>query len=410
MLKIDMNKKTGLFIMPRSSSDWRGSEALWITVAGWAAAAERKFGKAYILTTDRVATPKEVLQYPLGTPKTLNSNSKKISSFLPIILITLIKDIILWKSSMNNDHYDYELPDMENGVSLVWEQHDFFPGIGYKLAKKHNVPFIIYAHAPQVWEAAKWGVKRPVWGKLLEKMETRSLKRADIVACVSQQVADKLKRMGIPKNKILVSPMAVDAHLFTNINSQQIIDNYNLKDKFIIGWTGSFRSFHGLDILMKVFQKVHDSINVSLLMLVGDGAEKEETMKMAEDLGVKDAVVFTGRKSFTEIPNYVNAFDLAIVSARNASDFHYSPLKLREYLGAGKATLAPNAGEIPKMFRDDIHLKLYNVGDIEGTAQKIIELYTDEEKRNLIAIKGREHILKHGTWDVELEKLMNKTK
>jgi len=403
--------KISLFIMPRSSEAWRGSEALWITVAGWAAAAERKFGKAYVLTTDRVAAPKEVLKYPLGkVPQISKSGSKKLSSFLPTILITLIKDILLWKSSMNSNHFNYELPDFENGVSLVWEQHDFFPGIGYKLAKKHNVPFVIYVHAPQVWEAAKWGVKRPIWGKLLEKMETKSLKRADIVGCVSQQVADKLKRMGIPENKILVSPMAVDAHLFSKANSWHIIEDYNLKDKFILGWTGSFRSFHGLDILLHVFKKVHESINSSRLVLVGDGFEMENIVKLTNDLGIKDAVVFTGRKSFPEIPDYVDAFDLAIVSARRASDFHYSPLKLREYLGAGKATLAPNAGEIPRMFQDDIHLKLYNVGDIEGTAQKIIELYNDQEKRNLIAIRGKEYILKNGTWDVELEKLMNKTK
>ena len=57
--------KNSLFIMPRSSEARRGAEALWITVAGWAAAAERKFGKAYVLTTDRIATPTEVLKYPL---------------------------------------------------------------------------------------------------------------------------------------------------------------------------------------------------------------------------------------------------------------------------------------------------------------------------------------------------------
>lgn len=396
--------------MPRNSSAWNGSEALWITVAGWSAAAQRKFGTAFVLTNDRIASPEEVLSYPIVNEQSSSkSKTGRLSAFLPTIVITLIKDILLWRASKNKLNYNYSIPDIEKGISLVWEQHDLFPGIGYELAKKHNVPFVIYVHAPQVWEAAKWGVKRPGWGKLLEKMEIKSLKRADIIACVSKQVAAKLIQMGISENKILISPMAVDAHLFNVINSQKIIDTYNLKDKFIIGWTGSFRSFHGLDILMDVFQKVHNSINSSRLMLVGDGAEKEEIIKMAEDLGISDAVIFTGRKSFTEIPAYVNAFDLAIVSARNASDFHYSPLKLREYLGAGKATLAPNAGEIPKMFQDDIHLKLYNVGDIQGTAQKIIDLYKDGEKRALIAIKGKEHILKNGTWDVELEKLMNKT-
>ncbi len=403
-----MNKKTGLFIMPRSSSDWRGSEGLWITVAGWAAAAERKFGKAFILTTDRVAPPKDVLQYPLGAPKTNNSKSKKFSSFLPLVLITLIKDILLWKSSVNNAHYDYEFPNMENGVSLVWEQHDFFPGIGYKLAKKHNVPFIIYVHAPQVWEAAKWGVRRPVWGKLIEKMEIKSLKRADIVACVSQQVADKLIRMGIPENKILISPMAIDGYLYSDVNSDEIKEEYNLYDKFVIGWTGSFRGFHGLELLVQTYKMVKDSIPNAHLLLVGDGMQMEEIKALVRDLNLQDSVSFPGRMSFLKMTKFVHTFDLAILSARKESEFHYSPMKLREYLKAGRPTMAPNAGEIPLMFKDDVHLQLFKIGDIEGTAQKIIALYKNKEKRESLGNRGKEYILKNGTWDVELEKLMTR--
>ncbi len=52
--------------MPRSSRDWVGAEALWITAAGWSAAAQRRFGKAWVMTTDRIAAPEEVIHYPLG--------------------------------------------------------------------------------------------------------------------------------------------------------------------------------------------------------------------------------------------------------------------------------------------------------------------------------------------------------
>lgn len=406
---INKKEQLVLFVMPRSSGSWIGSEALWITVAGWAAAAERKYGRAVVITNDRTATPQQTLSYPIIDKRSSKGfKNKSLTSRLPTTVITFVKDCLLWRASKKNSDNNHNIPGTSDGVKLVWEQHDLFPGRGFKLAKKHNVPFVIYVHAPQVWEASKWGVSRPGWGKLLEKLEAKSLKRADMVACVSNQVAEKLIEMGIPQDKILISPMAVDAHLFDNNTSNDVEETYDLRNKYVIGWTGSFRSFHGLDILLKVFEKVHRTIKNSRLMLVGDGAEKEEMMRMAEDLGISDAVIFTGRKSFTEIPSYVNAFDLAIVSARKAEDFHYSPLKLREYLGAGKTTLAPNAGEIPKKFQDDIHLKLYNVGDVEGTAQNIIELFNDKSKSDRLASMGKDHILKTGTWDVELNKLMIK--
>src|SRR5690606_33606629 len=106
----------------------------------------------------------------------------------------------------------YRLP--AEHVAFVWEQHDLFPGIGYLLARRFGVPFIMYVHAPQVWESAKWGVRRPGWGWLLERLEARSIKRADVVACVSSEVRDKLVEMGVPTEKVIVSPMAVDLSLF----------------------------------------------------------------------------------------------------------------------------------------------------------------------------------------------------
>lgn len=54
---------------------------------------------------------------------------------------------------------------------------------------------------------------------------------------------------------------------------------------------------------------------------------------------------------------------MAFVSARTLKGFHYSPLKLREYLAAGKQAFAPNAGEIPSLFKDELHLKLFEPGD-----------------------------------------------
>jgi glycosyltransferase involved in cell wall biosynthesis len=406
-----MNKnKTALFIVPRSSESWEGSEALWVTIAGWSSAAKQEFGNALVLTTDRIAEPSEVLNYPLKRKK--NEESKKpnkLFGIVPNIFKTLIKDLLLWKSSNNKERYNYQIPDLGE-VCFVWEHHDIFPGIGYELAQKYNAPFIKYVHAPQVWEATKWGVSRPLWGIVLEAIEAKSLKKADVVACVSPKVVEKLVEMGIDSRNILISPMAVDPELFENVDSKQISIQYKLEDKFVIGWTGSFRSFHGLDLLLNVFKKVTERIDNARLMLVGDGFEKASTMKMAKDLNIENLVIFTGRKSFIEIPKYIDTFDLAIVSASKRSDFHYSPLKLREYLGAGKATLAPNAGEIPDIFSDDLHLKLYNVGEIEETANIIINLAHSDEYRKSLAENGKKFVVQNGTWRVELEKTLKKIK
>lgn len=402
------NKGTAIFVMPRSSKSWNGAEALWITVGGWADAAQKKLGKAIILTTDRLAYPNEVINYPLGI-KT-NTGIKKsnfVVKILPDFLKTFLKDARLWYINRRKENFSYNFPIDGENIMFVWEQHDFFPGIGYELAKKYQVPFIKYVHAPQVWESKKWGVKRPIWGWILEKFEGNALKKADIVACVSPQVVDKLIDMGIERKKIIVSPMAVNPSLFEGTNSTNIYKKYNLEDKFVIGWIGSFRSFHGLDILLKTFKEVLNEIDNAILMLVGDGLGRHTISTLAKELQIEESVIFTGRKKFEEIPSYVNVFDLAVVSASKVSEFHYSPLKLREYLGAGKATLAPNAGEIPQVFKDNVHLKLYDIGEVKNTAKIIIDLAKSEDTRQKLGVNGKKFIKEKGTWEVELNKILD---
>ncbi|SKC82961.1 glycosyltransferase family 4 protein [Ohtaekwangia koreensis] len=401
-----ITKNCAIFIMPRSSSDWAGAEALWITVAGWAAAAARALGDAYVLTTDRIAKPDEVIHYPLAARNIKQGRQGQLSRWIPLMLITLIKDLLLWRKSRRKSNYSYPLPFNAEHINFIWEQHDLFPGPGREMANKYKVPLITYVHAPQVWESAKWGVNRFVWGWFLEKfVEAPALKRSDLVACVSQEVADKLEKMGIPKNKILISPMAVDPYLFKkNQDAKSLKESLRLSNKTVIGWTGSFRNFHGLDLLVKAFNQVHQSHPDTSLLLVGDGFEKVNIEKLVEELEITDAVVFAGRQAFAQIPSFVSIFDIAIVSARSSEGFHYSPLKLREYLAAGKATLAPRAGEIPSLFMHGETVMLYTAGEINDMATKLTELISNVEFREEISKRGMEYILSNGTWDFELQK------
>src|SRR5687767_2827497 len=95
-MKDDEHRKSGaIFIMPRSSKAWRGAEALWVTVAGWSAAGKRLLGDAWVVTADTIASPEEILHYPLGGP--LKKSAGK--AWIPLLVKTALKDFILWRES-----------------------------------------------------------------------------------------------------------------------------------------------------------------------------------------------------------------------------------------------------------------------------------------------------------------------
>jgi glycosyltransferase involved in cell wall biosynthesis len=116
-------------------------------------------------------------------------------------------------------------------------------------------------------------------------------------------------------------------------------------------------------------------------------------------------VKFTGRIPFPEIPSYVALFDVAVVSAGSANDFHYSPLKLPEYMAAHKAVMAPRAGAVPKLFQDRKEILLYEVGNIADMVNKLSELISKVDLRTKLAEAGNQQVLKTGTWSAQLQQV-----
>lgn len=401
------SKSVGIFVVPRSSYSWKGNEAGWITTAGWASAARILFGEAIVATTDGNFTPEECRLFPRGNASNQSQKSKlgSLRRFIPEFIITAYKDWKLKKSKPASWPIESFLDAKSSSVVLVWQRHDLFPGIGRQLAYQYGVPLITQVEAAVVWEAKKWGVNRPIWGKWLEKKyERSSLLESDLVSCVSEELRDKVISMGIPKEKVIVSHNRVDSSLFNpSVSGLEVIEEYSLKGKRIIGWTGSFRNFHGLDILLEAFKQLCDLQNNVVLMLVGDGLEFDKMVKLSEDLNISDRVVFTGRQPFDIIPQFVASFDIALVSTKSAEGFHYSPLKLREYLALGKGTIAPDAGNLSKVFSDREDLVLYKAGDSKDLCEKMNLLLNEPELVDELQKNALDWFENEGTWVHEMK-------
>jgi glycosyltransferase involved in cell wall biosynthesis len=401
--------RTSIFIVPRASTAWRGNEAGWITASGWAAAGQQLWGGAVVTTTDGIYAPQESMLFPRGQQNSSPGRYRRtlFRNLIPEFPITAYKDWKLFRSKPRIWPIEKtELLDSKK-VMMIWERHDLFEGPGRRLADKLKVPLVISVEAAVVWEAHKWGVNRPVWGKLLEKyVEARSLKQADLVSCVSEEVKHKVVSMGVPESRVIVSPNRVDSSVFNpQVDGTLVKEKYNLQGRRVIGWTGSFRRFHGLETVIMAFKKLHDQHPDTLLMLVGDGFEFKNIQEMAIKLDLSDQIILPGKQPFTTIPAFLANFEIALVSASSADGFHYSPLKLREYLAVGKAVIAPRAGDIPILFVDGHDLLLYQAGNVEDLFNKMKALIENSDLHSSIEKNARTHFDLEGTWVHELKKV-----
>jgi glycosyltransferase involved in cell wall biosynthesis len=399
-------------VMPRTSTEWAGAAAMWITAAGWAAAAERSLGAGWVVTPDCIATPAQTLQFTepkAGSSSAAGNGARgraaQLARRVPTVAVTGVKDARRLVAARRFARTDLHGPWESTDVRFVWQHHDLFHRTGERLAGRLGCPIVSYVHAPQVWEASKWGVARPGWGRSLERFGERpQLLVSDVVACVSDEVSAELMRLGVEPSRIVVAPMAVDPDRFNErVDGGEVRQRFGLGENFVVGWTGSFRQFHGLEGALEAFVAVHAARPDSKLLLVGDGAERSHLEDQARRSGIGDAVVFTGAIGAADIPRYVAAMDAALVVAREGEQFHYSPLKLREYLACGVPVVGPRLGEVARLLGDEKIGRLYRPGDPVELAEQIVGLIDDDAERARMARAGSEWVAAHGTWDAQLE-------
>jgi glycosyltransferase involved in cell wall biosynthesis len=325
----------------------------------------------------------------------------------PEIAKTFVKDAQRWRTATR---YRVGDPPTLRDVQLefVWQHHDLFHRAGEPLARAHRCPLVSFVHAPQVWEARSWGVARPGWGPLLERYGERpQLIASDVVICVSDVVRAEVVRLGVPTELTVVCPTGVDPDQFgPSVSGDRIRSQFGLAGRLIVGWIGSFRNFHGLDGLLDAFSVLARDVATASLLLVGGGPGMQSVRETVAQRGLGDSVVFAGEAPHREIPEFLAAMDVAVVNAPKDTTFHYSPQKLREYMAAQVAVVAPRVGDVADLARDGEEALLFDPGDTDALATMLIELATDEQLRARIAHAGRARVLASGTWDAQLDRLV----
>lgn len=396
-----------VFSMPRTPEGWGGAAALWVTVAGWAAAAQARFGASVVVTPRGILSVEQSLAASAlaASPR---PGSARVKSTVLAPLRTLTSDVGKLTSGLAYKRKIAEFAaDRAAQTQFVWSHHELFHDAPVTLAKDLGVPLVAYVHAPVVWEARRWGVRRPGWGTMLERLvEAPSLRKADLVACASDDVADAVVRLGVPREKTLLSSMAVDADRFRpDVDARSVRNSLGIDDEFVVGWVGSFRRFHGVELAVDALSQVRLSVPNAVLLLVGEGFERAAIEAHAARLGLSNVVRFSGQVPNDELPRFVGAFDAAVVTAREGQAFHYSPLKLREYMAAGRPIVAPDIGEIGRTIDDGREALLYPPGDVDILARRLIEIASDRQLAVALGDNARSFAVATSTWRSRLDQV-----
>jgi glycosyltransferase involved in cell wall biosynthesis len=206
--------------------------------------------------------------------------------------------------------------------------------------------------------------------------EAYKLRQADAITAVSTSLKSHLvSEYSIPAEKITVAPNGADLSLFhPSVRPEQEVLPEGSGP--VVGFVGSFRKWHGTELLARTIREVGGARPQARFLLVGDGPEAD-TLRRATD-GLGGRVAFTGSVPHQRVPGLVAALDVGVMPDSN---FYGSPLKVIEWMAAGRAIVAPDLPPLRDVIEPGREGLLFPPRDAAALAAAVLQLVDDAPLR-----------------------------
>lgn len=340
---------------------------------------------------------------------------------LPNHINELIYNIKIIKKLKNIDKFD-----------AIYHRYSGFSFAPSYLAKKNNITLILEYNGSEVWMTKHWTHwTQPVlyYPKILcdlyynhiripiiSIIENYNLKSANLIVVVSKAMANELLNRGISLDKILINPNGVDITKFNPyVKFDDILEKFNLHNRTILGFIGSFSIWHGVENIVLAYNKLISESeyykNITKLLLIGDGPLMPNVKELISKLQIQNNVITTGIIPHDLTPKYLNACDILInatVPNPDGSEFFGSPTKLFEYMAMGKAIISSNIGQMAEILENYQDAILVKAGDIDELKYAMKILINDHELRKKLGMNAREKVTKNYSWDIHVDRIINK--
>ncbi|MCA9256651.1 MAG: glycosyltransferase family 4 protein, partial [Phycisphaerales bacterium] len=222
---------------------------------------------------------------------------------------------------------------------VIIERLSLYGHVGADIAAALQIPHIIEVNAILSEEARAY--RSLEFSQLAEAIERRTLQHADAIIAVSEALAERIAQLQAPRNRIHVVPNGYDPRLFEGLPPRnECAKEFGVDGGFVVGFSGSLKAWHGVDILIDAFARMSNRTPSSRLLIVGTGPTEDALRERAARLPNPDSVVFTGALSHGEVPRALHAMDVAVAPFRSQEHFYFSPIKLFEYMASGACVVA----------------------------------------------------------------------
>lgn len=286
----------------------------------------------------------------------------------------------------------------QNNPDIIFSRDSFILNSLTKL----NIPLIYESHN------SKLHTRHTILHDFLEKRLLRATRSPNFkcLFSISEALSKYWSEKGVPKSKLFAWHDGFDISLFEkNIEKNIAKSRLNLpNNKLIVTYTGGLYPDRDIENIIYLAREFQD---VMFLVIGGPEMHRQNFEKLSVKEGAKN-INFMGFVEHNMIPSYLFASDilLALWSSKVPTINYCSPLKIFEYMAAGRTIVAhgfPTIREVLENKKDSILCEPDNFDSLKRSLSIAIR---DNNNSNYGAI-ARDKAFSLYSWDNRVNELLS---
>src|SRR5579863_4866110 len=270
---------------------------------------------------------------------------------------------------------------------------------GWWTAKVKGVPFVLEVRDlwPESLAAVGVGNSDSALHRGLGKIAEFLYRKAEHIVVVTPAFREHLKRCWtVPEAKISVVQNGVETGLFSPRNRDpELRKRLSLDGEFVVSFIGTLGLAHGLDVVIAAAERLGSVAPDVRLMLLGEGADRERIVAMAEAKRLKN-ICFVPQQPREQIPAYIAASDACLVVLKKSEVFEtVIPTKMLEFMSCARPVILGVGGQAKEILEKSGGGICFEPGNVEDFCAAIVRLKGGPKLCESLGRNGRDYVVQN---------------
>lgn len=275
---------------------------------------------------------------------------------------------------------------IKENINLI-HAHDVKASIAAYLAGSSlRIPVVSHIHVTYLW------MKKLSPLKFIDKYFRN---KYNVSLACSEMVRDFYLENNnqIDKDKIIFLDNAFNFNEFNKISprdAKEFKRELNIEgDIFVYGYLGRLLEVKGADLMIDSFYQIQKKLDKVMLLIVGDGPEREKLQSLVDGYRINDKVIFTGyRKNVYDYMNIFNCFILP--SVREGL-----PIAVLEAMAMRKPVITTPVAGLKKLIKNGFNGIMLEQRTKEKLYKAMVDINVNRDLGNSISENAYNYLYEH---------------